>query len=222
MLSVQASVADDGALVPGKSAGLGAWIVGTDIFGTATASANRGALGADGGWLDTSTDGLVAIPTTGTDRALSVAIIQDVLQSVWQLGGDPTVLMARPEVIRPLSSFMFTSDAQIATLERDTAGVDSAAKALMSVNVLITDFGVTVKMIANRLQQVAFTDSDNLYVITPSQALLSFLTGWQTAPIARTGTADNRQVSADWTLKILNWEAFGVVADIDATAAVVA
>ena len=222
MLSVQASVADDGALVPGKSAGLGAWIVGTDIFGAATLSADRGALGADGGWLDTSTDGLVAIPTAGTTRALSLATIQDVLQSVWKLGGDPTVLMARPEVIRPLSTFMFTSSAQIATLERDTAGIDSAAKALMSVNVLITDFGVTVKMIANRLQQVAFTDNDNLYVITPAQALLSFLTGWQTAPIARTGTADNRQVSADWTLKILNWEAFGVVADIDATAAVVA
>ena len=117
---------------------------------------------------------------------------------------------------------MFSSDAQIATLERDTKGSDSAAQALMSVNVLITDFGVTVKMIANRLQQVAFTDSDNLYIITPSMAMQSFLTGWNVAPIARTGTADNRQVSADWSLKILNWEAFGVVADIDATAAVVA
>ena len=222
MLSVQASVADDGAAVAGLSAGLGAWIVGTDIFGNATGSADRGALGADGGWLDTPTDGLVAAPTAGTTRALSLSAIQDVLQSVWALGGDPTILMARPEVIRPLSTFMFTSSAQIATLERDTAGIDAAAKALMSVNVLITDFGVTVKMIANRLQAVAFTDNDNLYVITPAQALISFLTGWQTAPLARTGTADNRQVTADWTLKVLNWEAFGVVADIDATAAVVA
>ena len=222
MLSVQASVADDGAAVAGKSAGLGAWIVGTDIFGNATGSADRGALGADGGWLDTPTDGLVAIPTAGTTRALSLSTIQDVLQSVWSLGGNPTVLMARPEVIRPLSTFMFTSTANIATLERDTQGSDSAAEALMSVNVLITDFGVTVKMIANRLQQVAFTDNDNVYIITPSGALISFLTGWQTAPLARTGTADNRQVSADWTLKILNWENFGVVADIDATAAVVA
>ena len=222
MLSVQASVADDGAAVAGKSAGLGAWIVDTDIFGNASGLADRGALGADGGWLDTPTDGLVAIPTAGTTRALSLSTLQDVLQAVWSLGGDPTITMARPEVIRPLSTFMFTSSAQIATLERDTAGIDSAAKALMSVNVLITDFGVTVKMIANRLQAVAFTDNDNLYVITPAMALISFLTGWQTAPLARTGTADNRQVTADWTLKILNWEAFGVVADIDATAAVVA
>jgi len=222
MLSVQASVADDGALIPGKSAGLGAWIVDTTIFGDAAGLASRGALGADGGWLDTATDGLVAIPTAGTTRALSLGTIQDVAQALWALGGNPTVLMARPEVIRPLSTFMFTSSAQIATLERDTAGKDSAAEALMSVNVLITDFGVTLQMVANRLQQVAFADNDNVYIMDTSMALQSFLSGWQTAPLARTGTADNRQVTADWTLKILNWEGFGVVADIDATAAVVA
>lgn len=221
MLSVQASVADDGALVPGKSAGIGAWIVGTDLNGDATGSADRGALGADGGWLDTATDGLVAIPTAGTTRALSLGTIQDVAQSVWQLGGDPVAVMARPVVIRGLSTFMFTSSAQIATLERDR-GEMGAAQAQMSVNVLITDFGVTMQMIANRLQQPAFTDNDNLYVLDFSQIMCSFLTGYNTAPLARTGTADNRQVSADWTLKVLNWEALGVVADIDASATVVA
>lgn len=221
MLSVQASVADDGALVPGKSAGLGAWIVDTTIFGDAAGLADRGALGADGGWLDTATDGLVAIPTAGTTRALSVSTIQDVAQALWKLGGNPTVLMARPEVIRPLSTFMFTDAANISTLLRDK-NEDGAAQAQMSVNVLITDFGVTLSMIPNRLQQVAFTDNDNVYIMDTSFALQSFLTGWNTAPIARTGTADNRQVTADWTLKILNWEGFGVVADIDATAAVVA
>ena len=221
MLSVQASVADDGALIPGKSAGLGAWIVDTTIFGDAAGLADRGALGADGGWLDTATDGLVAIPTAGTTRALSLGTIQDVAQALWSLGGNPTVLMARPEVIRPLSTFMFTSDAAIATLTRDK-GEDGAAQAQMSVNVLITDFGVTLSMIPNRLQQVAFTDNDNVYIMDTSFAMQSFLTGWNTAPLARTGTADNRQVTADWTLKVLNWEGFGVVADIDATAAVVA
>ena len=214
MVGQQASVADDGALVPGLSAGLGAWIVGTDIFGDPTGSADRGALGADGGWLDTATDGLVATPTAGTVRALSLSTIQDVAQSVWELGGDPTAVMSTPTVIRSLSTFMFTSSAQIATLERDK-GEDGAAQAQMSVNVLITDFGVTMSMIPNRLQQIVTTDNANLYVMDFSMALQSFLTGWQTAPLARTGTADNRQVSADWQLKVLNWESFGVVADIN-------
>ena len=214
MVGQQASVADDGALVPGLSAGLGAWIVATDIFGNTTLSADRGALGADGGWLDTDTDGLVATPTPGTVRALSLSTIQDVAQSVWELGGDPTAVMSTATVIRSLSTFMFTSSAQIATLERDR-GEMGAAQAQMSVNVLITDFGVTMTMIPNRLQGLVTTDNANLYVMDFSQAMQSFLTGWQTAPLARTGTADNRQVSADWLLKILNWEAFGVVADIN-------
>ena len=225
MLSGQASVADDGAAVAGQSAGLAAWIVGTDIFGNATGSADRGALGADGGWLDTPTDGLVAEPTLGTTRALSLSTIQDVAQSVWSLGGNPTILMARPEVIRPLSTFMFTSSAQIATLERNRNEM-GAAQAQMSVNVLITDFGVTMDMIANRLQQTADAPAtglnDNVFIMDPSDLMQSFLTGWNSAPLARTGTADNREISSDWVLKVLNWESQGIVADIDATAAVVA
>ena len=226
MLSNQASVADDGAAVAGLSAGVNAWTVGTDIFGNATGSADRGALGADGGWLDTPTDGLVASAVLGTVRALSLGTIQDVAQSVWQLGGDPVLVMSRPAVIRGLSTFMFTSSAQIATLDRDTAGSNSAAEALMTVNVLITDFGVTMQMIANRLQQAmdapATELNDSLFVMDPSQWMQSFLTGYNSAPLARTGTAVNSQITGDWTLKCLQWEAQGVVADIDASAAVVA
>ena len=225
MLSNQASVADDGSAVAGLSAGVNAWTVGTDIFGNATGSADRGALGADGGWLDTPTDGLVASAVLGTVRALSLGTIQDVAQSVWQLGGDPVLVMSRPAVIRGLSTFMFTSSAQIATLQRDK-GEDSAAQAQMSVNVLITDFGVTMSMIANRLQQAmdapATELNDSLFVMDPSQWQQSFLTGYNSAPLARTGTAVNAQISGDWTLKCLQWEAQGVVADIDASAAVVA
>ena len=226
MLSNQASVADDGSSVAGLSAGVNAWTVGTDIFGNVTGSANRGALGADGGWLDTPTDGLVASAVLGTPRALSLTDIQDVAQSVWQLGGDPVLVMSRPLVIRSLSTFMFTSSAQIATLDRDTAGSNEATQALMSVNVLITDFGVTMSMVANRLQQAMDAPStelnDSLFVMDPSQWLQSFLTGYNSAPLARTGTAVNSQISGDWTLKCLQWEAQGVVADIDGTLATVA
>ena len=224
MLSNQASVADDGSSVAGLSAGVNAWTVGTDIFGNATGSADRGALGADGGWLDTPTDGLVAAAVLGDVRALSLGTIQDVAQSVWQLGGDPVLVMSRPAVIRGLSTFMFTTSAQIATLQRDK-GEDSAAQAQMSVNVLITDFGVTMSMIANRLQQAMDAPStelnDSLFVMDPSQWQQSFLTGYNSAPLARTGTAVNAQISGDWTLKCLQWEAQGVVADIDASAPVV-
>ena len=97
--------------------------------GEATGPAGGGALGAEGGGRDAATEGLVAAPPAGTGRALSLSTIQDVAQSVWSLGGNPTILMARPEVIRPLSTFMFTSTAQIATLTRDR-GAPAAATTL--------------------------------------------------------------------------------------------
>jgi hypothetical protein len=120
---------------------------------------------------------------------------------------------------------MFTSSAQIATLERNRNEM-GAAQAQMSVNVLITDFGVTMDIVPNRLQQTmdapATALNDSVFVMDPSQLMQSFLTGYNTAPLARTGTADNRQITGDWTFKVLNWEAQGVVADVDASAAVVA
>ncbi len=225
MLSNQASVADDGNATPGQSAGLNAWVVGTDIFGNATGSANRGVGGADGGWLDTPTDGLVAAATLGTPRALSETDIRDVSQSVYELGGDPALLMSRPTVIRILSSYMFTTTAQVATLDRDK-GEMGPAQAQGAVNIFIQDFGIITEMISNRLQQAMDAPTtelnDSLFVMDPAQLMQSFLTGYQTAPLAKTGTADNRQISGDWTFKVLNWESQGVVADIDAGTPVVA
>jgi len=225
MLSNNASVIDDGSAVPGNSAGLNAWIVGTDIFGNVTGSANRGVGGLDGGWLLVPTDGLVAAATLGTERALSETDIRDVSQSVYELGGDPTILMSRPTVIRILSSYMFTTTAQVATLQRDK-GEMGPAQAQGSVNIFIQDFGVITEMVSNRLQQAMDAPTtelnDSLFVMDPSQLMQSFLTGYQTAPLATTGTAANRQISGDWTFKVLSWEAQGVVADIDATTPVVA
>ena len=48
-----------------------------------------------------------------------------------------------------------------------------------------------------------------------------FLQGYRVDPLDRTGTADNRQMTTDVTLKVLNEAAFGVIADIDPTIPVI-
>ncbi len=211
MLTNQASLADDGASVAGRSAGLGAWL---------TTNAFRGATGTDGGF-NTST-GLVDAPTLGTPRALSETLVRDVAQSVWEQGGNPTTLMGVPTVIRLLSEYMFTSTAKIANLTSDVREKTSAAVATGSVNLFITDFGVTLMMIPNRLQQNSDTDVSDLFCIDPAFIRQGFLTGYRVDPVAKTGLADNRQMHVDWTLKVLNEKAQGVIADIDNTAAVIA
>lgn len=212
MLTEQASVADDGNTAAGKSAGLGAWL---------ETNTDRGVGGADGGF----SSGIVAAPTTGTTRTLTEEMIRDVAQSVYEQGGNPTVLMSIPALIRKLSEYMFTSSARIATLQKNAAD-SAAATAVGSVNVFVTDFGVVLEMIPNRIMQAtnstATTEETELYLIDPDYAEISYLHGYRTEPLAKTGLADNRQIAVDWTLCVNTEKAHGVIADIDYINAVTA
>lgn len=205
MLTGQASVADNGDSVAGKSGGLASWLE-TNV------SVGAGA-GAAGGY-DPAT-GLTVAPTAGTKRAGSEAILRDLLQSVWENGGNPSVLMSVPAVIRKLSSYMFTSTAQIATLSSDVGQKKGAKVAQGSVNVFVTDFGITVDMVANRLQPVVAAGVAQLYILDPALLEVSYLKGVNVAPLAKAGLADKRLMSADWTLKVLNERGLGGYFDLD-------
>lgn len=211
MLTGQASVADNGDSVAGKSGGLASWLA-TNV--------NVGATGAVGGY-NTGT-GLTVAPTPGTPRAGSEDTLRDLLQSTWENGGNPTVLMSVPAVIRGLSEYMFTSTARVATLMSDTGQSATASVAKGAVNVFVSDFGITVEMIGNRLQPLVTTGVAELYIIDPSLIELSYLKGIAVEPLSKTGLADKRQMSADWTLKVLNEKGLGGYFDLDTTAAWVA
>ena len=203
-LEPQASQADDGSVTEGRVGGFPSWL---------TTSTDRGAGGADGGF----SSGVVAAPTPGTARNITETGVRDIAQSVWEQGGNPTVGMSTPDVIRQLSNYMFTESARIATLQRNEQGM-AAGTAIGAVNVFLTDFGVTLELRANRLQQTydsTGTDVANFFVIDPEMVRHGFLHGYRVENLQKSGLADNRQMAVDWTLKVLNEEAHGVIADID-------
>jgi hypothetical protein len=208
MLTNQASVADDGDSTPGKSGGLGAWLVTNDF---------RGAGGSAAGFAN----GIVAAPVAGTARALTETLVRDCVQSVYQEGGDPSVMMSVPSVIRRFSEYLFTSSARVGTITSDQGKSAAPATALGSVNVFVTDFG-TLDLVSNRLQQLndLTTDTADVYILDPSYLSIGFLHGYRTEPLAKTGLADNRQMAVDWTLIVHTEKAHGVIADIDPTLAV--
>jgi hypothetical protein len=208
-LSIQASVADDGNTTAGKAGGFGAWL---------KTNVSRGATGSSGGF----SSGTVAAPVPGTARALSFATLKTVIDGAWTQGGKPSILMSLPSVIKGLSEYMFTSTAQIATLMSDAGQSKSQMVAKGSVNVFVSDFGVTLTMVPNRTQQLASAGCANLYVIDPDYVQLGYLQNYQTKPLARTGLAEKREIFVDWTVKVLSETAQGVVADLNPTAAVVA
>lgn len=212
MLTGQASLPDNGDAQAGLSGGLASWL-------TTNVSVGAGA-GAVGGF--STATGLTVAPTAGTKRAASEDTLRDLLQSTWQNGGNPTVVMSVPAVIRGLSEYMFTSTARVATLMSDTGQGQNASVAKGAVNVFVSDFGITVELVGNRLQPVVAAGVAQLYILDPSLIELSYLKGIAVEPLAKTGLADKRQMSADWTLKVLNEKGLGGYFDIDTALAWVA
>lgn len=210
-LHIQGSQADNGDDEPGIPAGLAAMMTQYD-----TGSGATGGGFASGVWTEI-TPGAAPVPLTET-------MVRDAAQEAWEGGADPTTLMSVPGLIRKLSEYMFTSSSRIATLTRDTRGSSSAAEALGSVNVFITDFGVTMDFIANRIQQpydaAGTGDAAALFIFDPAYFRMAFLRGYRVEDLAKTGLSDKRLMSVDWTIKALNPDAGRVLLDLDYAAPV--
>jgi phosphatidate phosphatase APP1 len=149
-------------------------------------------------------------------------MVRDMAQAVYDQGGNPSVLMSTSTVIRKLSTWMFNNSANIATLQRNEQG-SGAGTAVGSVNVFITDFGVTLEFVPNRLQQKYNSGTaTDVFLLDPAMVSFAYMQGYQVDELAKQGTADNRQMTVDVTVKVHNEAAHAVIADIDDTVAVAA
>ena len=188
----------------------------------------RNADGTDGtasaGGYNYST-GLTEQATLGAGGALSFQGIKDLQMDCYMQGGDPTVFMSTPAVISKLSTYLFDNEARVANLVSDQgAPASKKATALSSVNVIVGDFG-TLKLVPNRLMPDAVGDgsgSHYAYLLDPEYVSLSFLEGYRTDTLAKTGLAEKRQISVDWGLRVHTEKAHGMIINIDPNADAVA
>lgn len=217
-LGRQASVADDGSTTAGRTAGFGAWIKTNVDFG----------VGGSAGGFNTATK-VVDAPTEGTIRALLWETVRDQILGIYEGGGaadNSLVAMSTPRVIRNIVSFLF-SDAGAPYRAVPTANV-SGTEAMNQVaqgwiDVVLSDFGIKLKLVANRLQQKYNSGTaTDLFLFDPPHAAVSSLYGYRTDELAKTGHAENRLISNTWMTKCFREDAHGLVADIDDTAAVTA
>ena len=210
----QASVAGTDA-VAGITGGLPSWIE-TSVFNA------DGTAGTAGGYNYTS--GLTAVATPEAAAPVSFKCIKDAIQSVYEEGGEVSVLMSTPSVITGISTYMFNETARIATLQADQGKSTDKAKALASVNVIVSDFG-TVKLVPNRLQPgngtvsadtgLVTSTSDNIFLLDPEYVSLSYLEGYRTDTLAKTGLAEKRQISVDWGLRVHTEKAHAMITGVD-------
>jgi hypothetical protein len=216
MLSNQASVADDNNSTAGQAAGLGAWIV------------SHQSVTGSGGGFNTSTK-VVAAYTPGARRALTWEMIADQIEGVYNEGSNPTILMSVPGVTKRLARFLFTTSyaaTPTANVNGTGGGADQTSQGY--IDTFRTDFGFTMKIVPNRLQQTyEATDSGT----TPAAAVFGFdldylsvawLHSMKVEALGKLGLSHRRQLSADWTNKPLLERAHFVIHDINPAATVTA
>lgn len=139
--------------------------------------------------------------TNGTQRAFTEDLLKDVLVSIFNAGGMPSVLMVGGFNRQVASSFSGGSN-------KTQKAEDKVLHA--SFDVYDSDFG-ELKIIPNRFQ----TSRDALVLDTEKWAI-PFLPGRKmtTFPLAKVGDSEAEQVLSEYTLEACNEAASGIVRDL--------
>lgn len=215
----QASVQDDGDTIAGQSATLGSWI---------TTNKNLGTGGLVPGY-QTGTK-LVTAQTAGEDRGLTWTMISDLIEAVYVLGGNPSVLMSVPGVTKRLGKYLFTTPyAATPTANVNGTGDGVGQVSQGYIDTFKTDFGTLMQIVPNRLQQTYASvgvDPDpqvaNVYGLDPRFWKLGLLYGWKVEALGKTGLNHKKLLHVDWMLKAFLERANFLIADINPTVDVVA
>lgn len=160
-------------------------------------------------WLFTNTDAAGADPTgdgtdartDGTQRAFTEDQVKTVMQSCWDNGGSPDVMMMGSYNRQVASSFTAGSTTQ-------QKAEDKTLHA--TYDVYASDFG-SLKLIPNRFQR-----SRDALILQSDMWKVAFMPGRNmvTTELAKTGDTDRKQILAEYTLEACNEKASGIVADL--------
>jgi hypothetical protein len=184
-------VARDGS-DPRKSASLTCWMT-------------NGSVGSGGSFA--TGDGTDTI-TGGTDRALTLALIEDGMQDAWTDGGSPKMLVGSAQNRANFSDLSATGN----LVSNDVNMTQAKATTYVgSTSVYLTDFG-TLDVAPSR-----FMGNDRMFLIDPDFASLCTLQGRNFAEkdIAATGDAEKMQLITEWSLKVQAPKAHAVIYDLN-------
>jgi hypothetical protein len=157
---------------------------------------SKGASGAD----PSAADG-TGTRTDGTQRAFTEANLKTVLQSIWNAGGKPEVIMTGG-----FNKQVFSTFTGRATPMEDT----KAKKIVAAVDVYESDFG-RMQIVPNRFQRAR-----DVLVLQSDMWAVAYLSGRRmlSTPLAKTGDSDQRQILSEYALVARNEKASGGVFDL--------
>lgn len=200
-LSNQASTAGTGnGATNRKLGGFRAWLASNDELG---------ASGSSGGF--NSSTSVVDAATNGTQRAFTKAILDSMILSTYNAGGNPNTLMLAPYVKTVFSRIM--DDADVVPNRKEVRG-KSQATIVAAADMYLSDFGL-ISVVPNRqMARAGASIARNAFLIDPKMVSLGVFDDIQLVKPAKTGDAEKRVLVTEYTLFVNNEAAHGVAADL--------
>jgi len=201
-------------LLSNNAAGAGSSSTARTLGGLQTwleTNASLGATGVAGSDGDTRR-------VSGTDRTFTEAILKANVKSVYEQGGDASVLMVTPSAKQTVSSFAGIAE------QRYMAPSQKATTIVGAADVYLSDFG-TLSVVPNRFMTGDITGEvpaggagvDNgevAFVLDPEYAAIAYLRPFATNELAKVGDAEKTQLLVEYTLEVKNEAAHGIIGDI--------
>ena len=177
------------------------WI-GTTVNATSNVVAASTGLGlTNNGAGAAGPDGTTEAGTGGADTAITIALVNNVAERIWNLGGTPDTILCGGVVKGTISSS--TVGGAVVAEPRANHGGSGPITAVNAVDVLVTDFG-TFKVVPDRhipATQVDFIDFDLWSV--------DYLRPFRTETLAKSGDSVKQLLIAEYGLRAKNGNGSG-------------
>lgn len=162
-----------------------------------------------GGANPTLSGGTEGFPNTAAtistaDALLTEVMLNNVIESCWNNGGTPSVIMCNGGNKRRISQAFVGN----ATRYKDT--IDK--KVVNSIDFYSSDFG-ELTVVPNRFQPLNGIRSYNVFVLDPQYLAIAFLDPVQQKPLAETGHAMSTLIWCEYGLQVDAEKAHGVIRD---------
>jgi hypothetical protein len=198
MLSNQAASAGSGNGATNRtSAGFRAWLSTND---------DLGATGASG----TFSNGIQGAATNGNQRAFTKAILDSVILSTYNAGGNADILMVSPYVKTVFSQIL--DDANVVPLRKEVKS--GQATIVAAADAYLSDFGLITVVPNRQMARAGATIARNAFLIDPKMVKKGIFRDIQMHKPAKTGDAEKRVLNVEYTLIVNNEAAHGVAADL--------
>ena len=146
-------------------------------------------------------NGTSSATTGGTNTTTTIALINNVVERIWNLGGTPDTILCNSTVKGTISSS--TVGGAVVAEPRANHGGSGPITAVNAVDVLVTDFG-TFKVVPDR-----FIPATNVNFVDFDLWSVDYLRPFRTETLAKSGDSGKQLLIAEYGLRAKNGNGSG-------------